>query len=179
MLYHNILILLCLSYFIIVSNDGNPEARKECLNLTDANLPPPVVLAAADEKQKFLCKNDLPSVLMEAFSCTVYGPDLIWYFNHRRITSFYPGDAASRTFNIPESSPIYSVTAIPSTRNTQAPSQSRFGLPFCISVLLVQPYNASQIEFEPYNVTCQTHCVADNHTVCQTIAKQHEVAGIY
>ena len=165
--------------FIIVTNDDN-QARRECLNLTEAitNTPPPIVLAAANENKKFLCKNELPSLVLEAFSCTLYGRDLIWYFNDQRITAFLPGDSVGRTVNtsIPKSSPIYNVTAI-LTRTTQVPSLSRSNLPFYISVLLVQPYNESQTEFEPYNVTCQTHCTGNNsRAVCQT--KQYEVAGM-
>ena len=140
------------------------------------NPPSPIVLVATDENT---CKTELPQVL-EAFFCTIYGRDLIWYFNDRRITAFHPlaGDTVDSTFSIliPESSPIYNVTAIPCIRTTQAPSLNRFDLPFCISVLLVQPFNESQTELEPYSVTCQTHCIADNHAVCQM--KQYEVAGM-
>ena len=160
---------------IIVLNDEY-DARRECLNLTEAvtNPPPPIVLAAADENKQFLCKNEL--VPLEAFSCTLYGFDLIWLFNDQKITAFYPDDPIGDKVNIsyPNSSSIYNLTAI--LTKVDMISLSRFSLPFCVSTLIVQPFNESQTELEPYNVTCQTFCTGNNRTVCQT--KKYEVAGM-
>ena len=70
---------------------------------------------------------------------------------------------------------MYNLTAV-LTQVTQVPSLSRFNLPFCISVLVVQPFNESQTDVDPYNVTCRTFCTGNNRTVCQT--KQYKVAGM-
>ena len=151
------------------------QARRECLSLTEevVDPPPPIVLTAADENKQFLCKKELP---LEAFSCTLYGFDLIWFFNDQEITAFLPNDEIKKvSISYPSSSPIYNLTAV-LTQVTLVPELSRFNLPFCVSILIVQPFNESQTEIEPYSVTCQTHCTGDNGTqVCQM--KQYEIAG--
>ena len=95
------------------------------------------------------------------------------------MTAFLPnnpiGDKISVSY--PSSSPIYNLTAV-FTQVTQVLELSRFNLPFCVSILIVQPFNKSQTEVLPYNVTCQTYCTGDSGTqVCQT--KRYEVAGKY
>ena len=167
--------MMMVIFFCVVINDG-VQARRECLNLTEevVDPPPPIVLTAADENKQFLCKKELP---LEAFSCTLYDFDLIWFFNDQEITAFLPNDLIGDKVSIsyPSSSPIYNVTAV-LTQVTLVPELSRFNLPFCVSILIVQPFNESQTEIEPYSVTCQTHCTGDNGTqVCQM--KQYEIAG--
>ena len=154
--------------------------------------PPPIIrLTAADENKQFLCKNDIP---LEAFSCTLHSFNdsyLVWHFNDQEITAFYPArdpvnhDVINKSFPISNESAVYvyNLTAI-FTRVTQVPSLSTFDLPFLISesVLIVRPFNESQTEFEPYNVTCSClntlgYCTSNNRTVCQT--KQYEVAGMF
>ena len=136
--------------------------------------PPPIVLAAADENKRFLCKNELP---LETFSCTLFGFDLIWFFNGEKVTAFLPNDPIGDKVSVlyPPSKPIYNLTAV-LTQVTQIPALSRFNLPFCVSILIVQPFNESQTEVLPYTVTCQTYCTDDNGSqVCQT--KRYEIAG--
>ena len=92
------------------------------------------------------------------------------------MTAFLPddpiGDKVSKSY--PESSPVYNVTAV--LTQVSLPGFSRFNLPFCVSILVVQPFNETQATVLPYTVSCQTHCQDHNDTqVCQT--KHYEVAG--
>ena len=168
-------------YFNTVADDDN-QARRECLNLTEAEADrfPPIVLAAADENKQFLCNNG--SVSLKVFTCTHNGfpSNLIWRFNDKEITGFHPAVNPVGQVSFPianESASVYSLTAI-LTRVTQVPSLSRLDAPFynSESVLIVRPFNESQTELEPYNITCLTICTGNNRPVCQT--KKYEVAGM-
>ena len=156
--------------------DGELQAR-ECLNVTDTTIDPPspVILDASVEGD-FICK-DKP--LHYFFSCTLYGNDLIWYFNNELVplTSFHniitPNMSrfSPRIFQYP---PYYSITAV-LTQVSNA-TISRYNAPFFVSMLTVQPYNESEIQVSPFTVSCQTHCQDDNETaICQT--KHYDVAG--
>lgn len=170
-------------YFNTVADDDN-QARRECLNLTEAEADPspPIILAADDENKQFLCKNG--SVSLKVFTCSHSGfpPELIWRFNDKEITGFHPAvNPVGQVSSFPmanESASIYSLTAI-LTRVTQVPMLSRSDSPFynSESVLIVRPFNESQTKLEPYNITCLTFCTGNNRTVCQT--KQYEVAGMF
>ena len=91
---------------------------------------------------------------------------------------FLPDDLAGEVFmrSFPTSAPVYNVTAV----LTQIVPVSEYNVPFCVSVLIVQPYSeiASQVQVMPFKVSCQSHCADENHTeVCQV--KSYKVAGIY
>ena len=140
------------------------------------NPPSPVILEATVEDD-FICK-DKP--LLYSFSCTLYGYDLIWYFDDEIVTSFHPNDTVGDRFRIyeyPQSAPdnlLYNITAVLTQVSTE--TVSRYNAPFCVSVLTIQPFNESQIEVLPFTVSCQTHCEdANNTAICQT--KHYEVAG--
>ena len=121
----------------------------------------------------FICK-DKP--LLYSFSCTLYGYDLVWYFDDEIVTAFLPNDMDRfRVFQYPRSAPTYNITAV-LTQVSNA-TVSRYNAPFCVSVLTVQPFNESEIQILPFTVSCQTHCQDDNGTaVCQT--KHYDVAGM-
>ena len=146
----------------------------ECLNIT-IKVPPPVVLESTIDSENFICKN---KPTLYTFSCIVYGDELIWYFNKKRVTAFF-SDMVGRTFSIsyPESAPVYNVT----TKLTLVSNEtfSQYNVPFYISILTIQSFNKSQADAPvvPFNVSCRTHCVNQNHTeVCQV--KTYQVAGM-
>ena len=155
--------------------DNENEARK-CLNLTNFNteVPLPVILNQSliiTEDNGFICDNE---PIFYTFSCTLYGDDLIWYFNNERVGGFLPQDPPGESVirSLPLSAPEYNITAV----LTQAVPISEYNAPFCVSVLVVQPYSVSQVQVMPFNVTCQGHCADDNRTeVCQV--KSYKVAG--
>ena len=157
----------------VIDNDNE---AKECLNLTniDTEVPLPVILNQSQiiiEDNDFICDNKPP---FYTFSCTLYGDDLIWYFNNERVGGFLPDDPVGHHFigSFPSSAPVYNVTAV----LIRIVPVSEYNVPFCVSVLIVQPYSKSQLQVMPFNVSCQGHCADDNHTeVCQ--AKSYKVAG--
>ena len=163
------------SYCAEINESDESEAR-QCLNVTDTtiNPPSPVILEATAEGD-FICK-DKP--LFYSFSCTLYGYDLIWYFNEL-LTSYLPNDNDTdciRVFPYPLSAPYYTITVV-LTQFSNA-TISRYNAPFCVSVLTVQPYNESEIQVLPFTVSCQTHCQdADETDICQT--KHYDVAGMW
>jgi hypothetical protein len=142
---------------------------------TAINPPSPVVLEATVESN-FICK-DKP--LLYSFSCTLYGYDLVWYFDDEIVTAFLPndtfGNSLIRVFQYPPSAPVYNITAALTQVSTA--TVSRYHVPFCVSVLTVQPFNESDIQVLPFTVSCQTHCEgATNTAICQT--KHYDVAGM-
>lgn len=145
---------------------GDEEQARRCLNLTNqigSDSPFPVVLDSSVKNGSFVCGNSKP---LYTFSCSIYGTDTIWYFNNVTLTAFLPGDTAGITFKrlYPELAPVYSITVT----LTQKVSVGRYGIPFAVSTLTVQPYNQSQIKVIPFTVSCQTHCGDVNRTeVCQ------------
>ena len=143
--------------------------------MTDTNInpPSPVILETTAEGD-FICK-DKP--LLYSFSCTLYGFNLIWYFDNEILTAFQANDMDHlRTFQYPSSAPIYNITVVLTQVSTA--TVSRFNAPFCVSVLTVQPFNENEIQVLPFAVSCQTHCEdANNTAVCQT--KHYNVAGMY
>ena len=121
------------------------------------------------------CPTILPSLY--SYSCILYGNDLIWYFNDEKVGGFLPDDSVGHNFvrSYPKSAPVYNVTAV----LTQIVPTSRYTVPYCVSVLIVQPYYYSEnlVQLMPFNVSCQTHCEDANHSeVCQV--KSHKIAGI-
>ena len=150
--------------------DGELQAR-ECLNVTDTTIDPPspVILEASVEGD-FICKDKPPHYF---FSCTLYGKDLIWYFNNELVplTSFHITHNMSR-FRIFQYPPYYSITVV-LTQVSNA-TISRYNARFFVSMLTVQPYNESDIQVLPFTVSCQTHC-PDDSAICQT--KHYDVAG--
>ena len=155
---------------------SNESQARECLNVTDVtiNPPSPVILEATLEGD-FVCK-DKP--LLYSFSCTLYGYDLLWYFDDDIVTSFLPNDTDSSKFRVyqyPQSAPLYNITAVLTQVSTA--TVSRYNAPFCVSVLTVQPFNESDIQVLPFTVSCQTHCEDESRTaICQT--KHFNVAGM-
>ena len=72
----------------------------------------------------------------------------------------------------PRSNPVYNISA--TLTHVTKVNGSRY-LPFCISTLIVQPYNESKLELVPFNVSCQTYCEDENRTgICKT--KSYKVA---
>ena len=171
-----IIILYGISESLAVINDEY-QAR-ECLNITDESInPPSPVILEATVEDDFICEN---KPLLYSFSCTLYGNNLIWYFNNEAVAGFLPQDTVGDAFRVYvyESGPdkLYNITAILTQVSTA--SESRYNAPFCVSVLTVQPFNESQIKILPFTVACQTHCEGCNGTnICQT--KHYEVAGMY
>jgi hypothetical protein len=142
---------------------------------TTINPPSPIILEATVEDD-FICMDKPP---LYSFSCTLYGYDLIWYFDNVTVSSFLPGDTRCqnkfKVFQYPPSAPLYNITAV-LTQVSNA-TVSRYNAPFCVSVLTVQPFNESEIQVLPFTVSCQTHCEdAANTSICQT--KHYDVAGI-
>ena len=175
-MYYNTIILW---YFNTVADDDT-QALRECLNLTEAGADPspPIVLAAADESKQFLCKNG--SVSLKVFTCSHNGfpSELIWRFNDEEIALFSPLRDTVGRVHANEFASVYNLTAI-LTQVTQVPYLSRLDAPFykSESVLIVRPFNESQTELEPYNITCLTFCTGNNRPVCQT--RKYEVAGMF
>ena len=100
------------SYCAEINESDESEAR-QCLNVTDTtiNPPSPVILEPTVEGD-FICK-DKP--LFYSFSCTLYGKDLIWYFDGVIVKSFLPNDTVGNKFSVfqyPSSAPYYSITAV-------------------------------------------------------------------
>ena len=168
---------MCFSIDAVINDE---HQARECLNIMNKtiNPPSPVILEATIE-DKFICET---KPLLYSFSCTLYGYDLIWYFNNETVTVFHPndmtGDKVSKSY--PESAPVYNITAVLTQISTE--TVSRYNAPFCVSILTVQPFNENRIEVMPFTVSCQTHCENGNTTlnstsVCQT--EHYEVAGIY
>lgn len=164
-------ILLCTT---VITSDYQAE---ECLNLQNSAIkaPPPVLLESTIAREDFICK-DKPTLY--AFSCTLYGDDLIWHFNREIVTVFLPHDSVGRTVSIsyPELEPVYNVTAMLTLVSNE--TFSRYNVPFCVSILTVQSFNESQTDVPvvPFNVSCRTHCEDEQHTeVCQV--KAYQVAG--
>ena len=123
----------------------------------------------------FICK-DKP--LFYSFSCTLYGNDLIWYFNEIILISYLHDDNDTdciRVIPYPLSAPYYYNITVVLTQVSNA-TISRYNAPLRVSMLTVQPYNESEIQVLPFTVSCQTHCQDDDKTdVCQT--KHYDVAG--
>ena len=48
------------------------------------------------------------------FSCTLYGNDLIRYFNDEKVVAFLPCDMVGHSFteSYPKSAPVYNITAV-------------------------------------------------------------------
>ena len=98
----------------------------------------------------------------------MHGDDLIWYINNDRVAAFLPRDVVGDSFtkSYPNSAPVYNITAV----LTQYES-SRYNVPYCVSVLILQPHNINhnQSQLMPgFNVSCQTHCADQNRSeVCQ------------
>ena len=139
------------------------------------NPPSPVILEATVEDD-FICK-DKP--VLYSFSCTLYGYDLIWYFDNEAVTAFLPEDSMAgdifRVYQYPQSAPLYNITAVLS--QVSEATVSRYNAPFCVSVLTVQPFNESEIQVLPFTVSCQTHCEDENRTaICRT--RHYDVAGM-
>ena len=156
----------------------NEKEAKECLNLTSFNtrVPLPVILnqslpGITNEDHNFLCANELP---VYSFSCTLYSNDLIWYFNNETVGGFLPNDSVGHRFtgSFPTSAPVYDVTAV----LTQVVPVNEYNVPYCVSILIVQPFDISQLQAMPFTVACQGHCTDDDE-VCQV--KSYKVAGIY
>ena len=164
------------SYFVPHAVTNDDYQAEECLNLRNSNItvPPPVVLESTIVNDKFVCK-DKPTLY--TFSCTLYGNDLIWYFNRQRVAAFIPFDVVGLTSNIsyPESAPVYNVTAMLTLASNE--TLSRYNVSFCVSTLVVQSFDESQADAPvlPFNVSCSTHC-ADHTKVCQI--KAYQVAGM-
>ena len=158
--------------------DNENEARK-CLKLSsfNAGVPLPVILNQSlpeiiTKDNNFICENKPP---FYTFSCTLYSDDLIWRFNDENVGGFLPNDSVGHHFivSVPSLAPAYNITAV----LTQVVPVSEYNVPFCVSVLIVQPFNASQPQVMPFTVSCKGHCADDNRTeVCQI--KSYKVAGI-
>ena len=160
--------------------DDEQQARR-CLNLqtnqTDltTQVPLPVVLKSTIEDGGFICKNKLS---FYSFSCSVYGSDLVWYFNNEIVTAFLPFDSVGTIFrrSYPALAPIYTITTI----LTEQASMSFEGymLQLVTSILTVQLLNENQAEPIPFTVSCQAHCEDTNFTeICQS--KRVKIAGLY
>ena len=140
-------------------------------------VPLPVILNQSliiTDDSNFICNNKPP---FYTFSCTLYGDDLIWHFNDENVGGFLPGDPVGRSIlrSFPTSAPVYNVTAV----LTKIVPVSEYNVPFCVSVLIVQPYSeiTSQVQVTPFRISCQGHCANVNRTeVCQV--KSYKVAGI-
>lgn len=148
---------------------------KECLNLTDSNItaPSPVVVESTIPGN-FVCQDQEP---LYTFSCTLYGYDLIWFFDDVLVTAFLPQDPVGHFRNIsyPAVAPVYNITVM--LTQVSLETVSRYNAPFCVSILIVQPFNENNIEVVPFTVSCQTHCEDENRTeVCQ--ARNYKVAGM-
>ena len=158
-----------------VINDNDDSQARECLNVTDTviNPPSPIILESTVEGD-FVCEDRPP---LYSFSCTLYGYDLIWYLDDEIVTSFLPDDLVGNKFRVyqyPPSAPYYNITAV--LTQVSIAAISGYNAPFCVSVLIVQPFNESDIQVLPFTVSCQTHCEDDNRTaICQT--KHYDVAG--
>ena len=134
------------------------------------------MLESTIANDKFICK-DKPTLY--TFSCTLYGDDLIWYFNREKVTAFLPHDLVGHTFGMsyPPSAPVYNITAMLTLVSNE--TFSRYNAPYCVSILTVQSFNESQTDAPvmPFNVSCRTHCEDERHTeVCQV--KIYQVAGM-
>ena len=109
------------------------------------------------------------------FYCTLYGSNLLWTFNNIIVTAYLPNDTVGRTRSITYSndfSSIYNVTSV----LTSVSLSTVYQVPYCVSILTIQPFNESKMEVLPFTVACQTHCGDVNSTlVCQS--KHYEVAG--
>ena len=122
----------------------------------------------------FICEDRPP---LYSFSCTLYGNELIWYFDDEIVKSFLPNDTVGNFWVVqyPPSAPYYNITAVLTQVSTA--TISRFNAPFCVSVLRVQPFNDSEIQVLPFTVSCQTHCQDATQTAtCQT--KHYNIAGM-
>lgn len=151
---------------------NNERLARECLNLTSSKIKSPIALESTIDGN-VLCQSQTP---LYAFSCTIYGGDLIWYFNNETVTAFLPFDQVGQAISIsyPESSPVYNITAV----LTQVERLSVYNTTFCVSILTVHPFNETQSEIEvvPFTVSCQTFCKDDNKSAaCQV--KRYTVAG--
>ena len=125
----------------------------------------------------FICNATKPYY---AFFCTLYGTDLIWYLNDKRINSFQSGDPIGRLFQtsypeLPEK-PLYNITTV-LTQLDNTPV-NYFNAPLCISTLTVQPFgNDNDFSIIPFSVSCRTHCIdMDRTEICQT--ENYNIAGI-
>jgi hypothetical protein len=153
---------------------NNESQARECLNVTDTTIKPPYpIILGAIMEDNFICK-DKP--LLYSFSCTLYGYDLIWHFGNETLTTFQSGDEDHlRIFSYPPSAPIYNISTVLTQVSTE--TVNKYNAPVCVSVLIVQPFNESEVQFSPFTVSCQTHCEDANRTaICQT--KHYEVAGM-
>ena len=165
---------LCIT--AVITDDYQAE---KCLNLQNSTTkaPPPVVLESTITNDDFICR-DRPTLY--TFSCTVYGSNLLWYFNRENVAGFLSYDAVGRTFSItyPQSAPVYNVTAMLTLVSNK--TFSRYNVPFCVSILTIQSFNESQADAPviPFNVSCLSFCGNDTHRteVCQV--KTYQVAGI-
>ena len=161
--------------------DDERQARR-CLNLqtnqTDltTQVPLPVVLKST-VKDGFICKNKLS---FYSFSCSVYGSDLVWYFNNEIVTAFLPFDSVGTIFrrSYPTLAPIYTITTILTEQASMSLGRYTM-LQFATSTLTVQLFNESQTEsIVSFTISCQAHCENENVTeICES--KQVKIAGWY
>lgn len=111
------------------------------------------------------------------FFCTLYGTDLLWYFNEKLISSFLGSDEPSRSYisNYPDSpeKPVYNVTTV--LTDVDYESVRYYNVPFCISTLTVQPFDHNDFTVIPFSVSCRTHCLDRDTQICQT--KDFKIAG--
>lgn len=160
--------------FLYVAIDDELQARK-CLNLNNSNItaPSPVVLESSIP-ENFVCQDQEP---LYVFSCTLYGNDVVWFFEDVLVTAFLPADPVgySRSISYPESAPVYNITVILTQVSLEA--ISRYNAPVHVSILIVQTFSENNIEVVPFAVSCQTHCQDENRTeVCQN--RNYKVAGM-
>ena len=163
------------------------EART-CLNLpgnSTSTAPLPIVLETTITDDDFICPNQTP---FYAFYCVAHGYTLLWSFNGDIVTVFLPLDSVGyfvpftyyRNVFDSRSEPVYNVTVVLTfISNTirQENSNNNIMIPILASTMIVQPFNASQSQDLPFNVSCQTFCQNESHAqVCQT--KHYKVAGM-
>ena len=89
---------------------------------------------------------------------------------------FLPNDSVGHRFtgSFPPLAPVYNVSAV----LTQVVPVNKYNVPYCVSILIVQPFSVNQLQAMPFTVACQGHCADNNRTkVCQI--KSYKVAGIY
>ena len=158
----------------------NESQARECFNLLHSNVttvPLPVTLTST-VMGDFICNDSNP--YLHRFFCTLYGTDLLWYFNDKIMTSFRDGDPVGhlhqKTYPEPPEEPMFNVTAVLIQVNNS--SWSEYNVPFSSSFLTVLPYNLYNVSVSPFNISCNTFCSNDNMTeVCQE--KELNIAGVF